>query len=159
VNVVRAIKWWRHEHADELPNYPKGYPLEHMIGYVLPDGITCVAEGVVKALEGIRDTFKSYAAAGIVPNLADHGVPNHNVLKRLSDVDFVAFYTEASKAADLARRAFDEADKDKSGTLWQELFGSYFPLPGPGGGDRERGFSNPVAPATPRQSDRFALRR
>ena len=156
VNVVRAIKWWRHEHADELPNYPKGYPLEHMIGYVLPDGITCVAEGVVKAFEGIRDTFKSYAAAGIVPNLADHGVPSHNVLKRLSDVDFVAFYTEASKAADLARRAFDEADKDKSGTLWQELLGSCFPLPGPGGGDRERGFSKPVAPATPRQSDRFA---
>jgi len=45
VNVVRSIKWWRHEHADELPKYPKGYPLEHMIGHVLPDGIDSVPEG------------------------------------------------------------------------------------------------------------------
>lgn len=156
VNVVRAIKWWRHEHVEELPKYPKGYPLEHMIGYVLPDGITCVAAGIVKAFEGIRDTFKSFAAAGKVPTLPDHGVPSHDVLKRLSAADFVAFHTEASKAADLARRALDEADKDVSGALWQDLLGKCFPLPGPGGGDRERGFSTPPAPAIPRQSDRFA---
>ncbi|MBZ9801100.1 SMODS domain-containing nucleotidyltransferase [Mesorhizobium sp. ES1-6] len=154
VNVVRAIKWWRHEHTEELPKYPKGYPLEHMIGYVLPDNISCVAEGVVKALEGIRDVFASYAAAGIVPNLPDHGVPSHNVLKRLTAADFIAFHTEASKAAGLARRALDEDDKDVSGALWQDLLGKCFPLPGPGGGDR--GFSKPVAPAIPRQSDRFA---
>ncbi|WP_333836447.1 SMODS domain-containing nucleotidyltransferase [Novosphingobium sp.] len=156
VNIVRAIKWWRHEHADELPKYPKGYPLEHMIGHVLPDDITCVAEGVVKAFEGIRDTFRYHAAAGIVPELPDHGVPSHNVLKRLDAADFSAFYKEAQKAADLSRRALDEEDKDASGALWQELLGTCFPLPGPSGGDRERGFTKPAVAATPRQSDRFA---
>lgn len=156
VNVVRALKWWRHEHGDELPKYPKGYPLEHMIGHVLPDGITSVAEGVLKAFEGIRDTFRFNAAAGVVPRLPDHGVPSHDVLKRLDAKDFVAFYNEATKAADVARRAFDELDKDSSGALWQELLGKCFPLPGPGGGDRGRGFTTPAAAATPRQSDRFA---
>lgn len=156
VNVVRAIKWWRHEHADELPKYPKGYPLEHMIGYVLPDGITCVAEGVVKAFEGIRDRWALHATMGLVPELPDHGVPTHNVLKRLSADDFAAFHRQASKAADLARRAFDETDKDKSGDLWRELLGKCFPLPGPGGGDRSRGFAAPAAAAAPRQSERFA---
>jgi hypothetical protein len=156
VNVVRSIKWWRHEHAAELPSYPKGYPLEHMVGYVLPDGIASVAEGVMKAFEGIRDTFRNDAAAGRVPTLADHGVPTHNVLKRLTVEDFGAFYIEASKAADLARRAFDEPDKDESGELWRKLLGSCFPLPGPNGGDRGRGFSPPSGPATPRQTDRFA---
>jgi hypothetical protein len=156
VNVVRAIKWWRHEHADELPKYPKGYPLEHMIGHVLPDGITCVAEGVMKAFEGIRDTFAWDASIGTVPVLPDHGVPSHDVLKRLDAKDFVAFHKEATKAADLARRAFDDLDKDSSGVLWQELLGKSFPLPGPGGGDRERGFAKPTAAATPRQSERFA---
>lgn len=156
VNVVRAIKWWRHEHADTLPKYPKGYPLEHMVGHVLPDGIDSVGEGVTKAFEGIRDTFRAEAEAGRVPILADHGVPSHNVLKRLTDVDFVAFYREASKAAELSRRALDETDKDKSGLLWQELLGRCFPLPGPTGGDRPRGFTTPTAPATPRQTDRFA---
>lgn len=156
VNVVRAIKWWRHEHADVLPKYPKGYPLEHMIGHVLPDGITCVAEGMVKALEGIRDTFGPHARMGMVPVLADHGVPSHNVLKRLSAEDFAAFVNQAGKAADLARQAYDQADKDQSGSLWRELLGSSFPLPGPSGGDRGRGFIAPTVAATPRQSDRFA---
>jgi len=156
VNVVRSIKWWRHEHAAVLPKYPKGYPLEHMIGHVLPDGINCVAEGVVKALEGIRDTWAAYAQAGLVPTLPDHGVPSHDVLGRLNADDFGAFHAEATKAANLARRAYDEADKDASGLLWQKLFGKCFPLPGPGGGDRGRGFSAPTAAATPRQSERFA---
>ncbi|NRB55834.1 MAG: hypothetical protein HRU39_07620 [Salinicola sp.] len=156
INVVRSIKWWRHVHADELPKYPKGYPLEHMIGYVLPDGITCVADGVVKALEGIRDKFSDDVAAGRVPFLPDHGVPSHDVLKRLTVDDFVAFHKEVSKASELARSAFDEVDKNASGELWRELLGSSFPLPGPGGGDRSRGFSTPTAAATPKQTDRFA---
>ncbi|WP_296097150.1 hypothetical protein [uncultured Agrobacterium sp.] len=156
VSVVRSIKWWRHEHASDLPKYPKGYPLEHMIGHVLPDGITCVAEGVVKAFEGLRDTFRLEAMNGMVPTLPDHGVPSHDVLKRLSAEDFAAFYKEAAKAADLARRAYDEPDRDVSGSLWQELLGKCFPLPGPGGGDRDRGFTTPAAAATPRQSGRFA---
>ncbi|WP_080704882.1 SMODS domain-containing nucleotidyltransferase [Bordetella bronchiseptica] len=156
VNVVRSIKWWRHEHGADLPKYPKGYPLEHMVGYVLPDGITCVAEGVVKALEGIRDKFAAHAAAGIVPVLPDHGVPSHDVLKRLIAEDFAIFHARVGTAAGLARRAFDEVDKDISGSLWQELLGSCFPLPGPGGGDRGRGFSAPAVAAKPKQSERFA---
>ncbi len=78
------------------------------------------------------------------------------MLGRLNADDFGAFHAEATKAANLARRAYDEADKDASGLLWQKLFGKCFPLPGPGGGDRGRGFSAPTAAATPRQSERFA---
>lgn len=156
INVVRSIKWWRHEHADTLPKYPKGYPLEHMIGAVLPDGIQSVAEGVTLALEGIRDTWADHAEAGVVPFLADHGVPTHNVLQRLERADFLAFMVKVGEAAELARRAFNETDKDASGALWRELLGNSFPLPGPGGGDRGRGFAAPAAPAVPRQSGRFA---
>jgi len=156
INVVRSIKWWRHEHADTLPKYPKGYPLEHMIGAVLPDGIQCVAEGVTLALEGIRDTWSAHASAGIVPVLPDHGVPTHNVLQRLGKEDFVAFMVKVGEAAELARLALNENDKDASGALWRELLGDSFPLPAPGGGDRGRGFAAPAAPAMPRQSGRFA---
>jgi len=156
INVVRAIKWWRHEHAESLPKYPKGYPLEHMVGSVLADGIQSVAEGVTLALEGMRDTWSSHAAAGVVPILPDHGVPSHNVLQRLCEDDFVKFMAQVSGAAELARRALDEGDKDVSGALWQELLGSCFPLPGPSGGDRGLGFTAPAAPAVPRQSGRFA---
>ena len=155
INVVRALKWWRHEHVDNLPKYPKGYPLEHMIGHVLPNGITNVAEGVTLAFEGLRDTFGPYAQIGVVPHLADHGVPTHNVLKRLELKDFVAFVEAVSTAAATAREALNSQDAAESGELWQDLFGKSFPLPGPQGGDRARVFTVPSIAAQPK-TDRFA---
>jgi hypothetical protein len=156
VNVVRAIKWWRHENEAALPKYPKGYPLEHTIGSVLPDGTETMAEGVTLAFEGIRDTFAADVAAGRVPVLRDHGVPTHDVMKRVSVEDFTKLHKVASEAALLARKAFESADVTESGALWQRLLGGSFPLPGPGGGDRSRGFTPPGGPAQPGKSERFA---
>lgn len=48
VNVVKAIKWWRR--LNPIPKYPKGYPLEHLIGYHCPNDIKSVAEGVTRTL-------------------------------------------------------------------------------------------------------------
>ena len=61
-----------------------------------------------------------------------------------------------SKAAELAKQAFEETDKDQSGLLWQELLGDCFPLPGPRGGDRTHGFTTPTTVITPKQTERFA---
>ena len=155
VNVVRTLKWWRHEHSSKLPKYPKGYPLEHMIGFVSPDDTQSMAKGITHALEGIRDSFANHAKAGNVPFLADHGVPSHNVLKRVSAKDFRDFHEGASSAAKLARKALDSQDAEESGELWRELLGSSFPLPGPKGGDRSRGFTAPSSPASP-GNQRFA---
>lgn len=155
-NVVRALKWWRHENRESLPKYPKGYPLEHMIGCCLPDGVETLAEGITLTLEAMRDTWAVWATTGVVPTLADHGVPEHNVLKRLDAADFKAFVKAASEAADTAREALDNADAQESGALWRKLLGSSFPLPGPGGGDRSRTFATPTAAAAPAKSDRFA---
>ncbi len=157
VNIVRAIKWWRLHHADRLPKYPKGYPLEHMIGEVLPDGTESMARGVVAAFEGVRDTWASLARLSAKPTLADHGVPEHDVFKRLETSDFLAFHAAASNAAELARRALTAQDAQESGRLWRELFGNTFPPPGPAGGDRPKGgFTPPAGPANPSRTDRFA---
>lgn len=154
VNIVRAIKWWRLEHLDALPKYPKGYPLEHIIGHVATDNTQTMAEGVVQAFEAIRDTWWTLAAADRKPALQDHGVPEHDVLKRLEVKDFVAFHKAASAAAETARAALEAADAQESASLWRELFGARFPLPPTGGGDR-KGFTAPIAPADPK-SERFA---
>lgn len=157
VNLVRATKWWRLNNIANMPNYPKGYPLEHMIGHVLHDNTTSMAAGFVQLLETMRDIWRFNAILGNVPELPDHGVPEHNVLKRLSSQDFSAFYAAISTAADQAREALDSDDAQKSGALWQKLFGPKFPLPGPTGGDRKNGFfTTPTAPAEPRRTDRFA---
>ncbi len=139
VNVVKALKWWRRINH-QTPKYPKGYPVEHLIGQSCPDGINSVAEGVTKTLEGIARTYTLEVALREVPNLPDHGVPEHNVLGRVSGDEFAEFHEQVCEAADVAREAYNEDDLRESVQLWQRLFGDKFPDAPPdndrGGNDR-----------------------
>ncbi len=114
VNVVKCLKWWRTTQRPR-PKYPKSYPLEHLCCINCLDNIQSVAAGVVSALECIRDTYKTYAANKETPWVSDHGVPEHNVLGRVSGDDFAAFHGHVTEAAELARRAHDEEDMRESG--------------------------------------------
>ncbi len=157
VDIVRAMKWWRQTNSDALPKYPKGYPLEHMIGHVLQDGTGSIAQGLVQVFEAMRDEWAFLAAAGSKPRLPDHGVPEHDVLKRLDVADFKAFHKAASDAAQTAREALGSQDAQASADLWRELLGPRFPSPGPQGGDRSRtGFTAPAQAAVPPATGRFA---
>jgi hypothetical protein len=126
VNVVKAIKWFRLENLTSL-KHPKGYPLEHMIGNCCPDGIESVAEGVVRTLEQIVVAYRGNRSLKITPNLGDRGVPTHNVWKRISNEDFVAFYDKIEEYAKIARTAYDSADGKVQVENWRKLFGSKFP--------------------------------
>jgi Second Messenger Oligonucleotide or Dinucleotide Synthetase domain len=128
VNVVKAIKWWRREMASD-PKHPKGYPLEHLIGECCPDGITSIAQGVTRTLETIAARYAPYAVLKAVPELSDRGVPEHNVMHRVSGDDFAAFHALVTSAASLARQALDADSVSVSANLWRELFGSKFPDP------------------------------
>jgi hypothetical protein len=127
VNVVKAIKWIRRI-GPEAPKYPKGYPLEHIIGQCCPDGIASVAEGITKTLEAITNNYSAYAAAGVVPTMPDHGVPAHNVLHRLNGEDFTAFHTLISNAAVIARNALDAKTEKDASEEWRKILGDKFPL-------------------------------
>lgn len=127
VNVVKAIKWIRRI-GPESPKYPKGYPLEHIIGQCCPDGISSVAEGITKALEAITNNYSAYAAAGVVPTMPDHGVPAHNVLHRLNGEDFTAFHKLISEAAVIARNALDAKTEKDASEEWRKILGDKFPL-------------------------------
>jgi len=128
VNVVKALKWWRRI-GPESPKYPKGYPLEHLIGQCCPDGVTSVAEGVTRTLETIASNYATYATLKIVPTMHDHGVSTHDVFHRLTGEDFAAFHALAREAAAVARRAFDANSAQQSAEEWRKLFGDKFPLP------------------------------
>jgi hypothetical protein len=127
LRVVMAIKWWKRNNQNL--KHPKSYPLEHVVGFCCPDGISSVAEGVTRTLESIRDKFYVNASQGRVPHLPDYGVPEHNVLARTPLDQFIAFYDSASRAAELARRALDSQDTTESARLWISLFGDSFPKP------------------------------
>jgi hypothetical protein len=126
VNVVKALKWWRRINYT-TPKYPKGYPVEHLIGLCTINGITSVAEGVTLALEAIRDTYEWYAQNEITPEVPDHGVPAHNVLHRVTGEEFSQFHGQVADAATIARRALDATTVKNSADEWRRLFGDKFP--------------------------------
>lgn len=151
VNVVKAIKWWRLEHLSTL-KHPKGFPLERMVGDSCPDSIESVAEGVVRTLETMVDRYRNGK-----PRLPDYGVPDHDVLARVTAADFSKFYDGATSAAVTARRAFDAVTRADACKAWRELFGDKFPKYEEKGGGKNSGggFKPPSEPAIP-GSGRFA---
>jgi len=139
VNVVKALKWWRLVHASELPDRPKSYPLEHLIGDCCPDGISFVAEGVVRTLEQFSQRYAFHAACNQVPYSPDRGV-DQNVMARIDGKDFAKFHGQVVAAAKTARKAFEAPDAQTAAPLWRELFGDKFPrAPDSGGGSSTKG--------------------
>ena len=127
INVVKALKWWRVGQLTSL-KYPKGYPIEHMIGDCCPDGIASVVEGIVQTLEAIVSNYAMHRRFEATPVLADRGVPSHNVWKRVSKEDFIAFYDYVVEAAKTARKAYDAELLSEKLQHWRVLFGSEFPV-------------------------------
>jgi len=128
INVVKALKWWRRVNYT-TPKYPKGYPLEHIIGDNCVDGIGSVAAGVTNALENIVANYRDYAARKETPFLSDRGVPAHNVMRRITGEEFAEFYGQAEEGAKIARRALDATTVRESALEWRKLFGDKFPAP------------------------------
>ena len=147
VNVVKAIKWRQRVHHED--DRPKGYPLEHLVGFCCPDAITSVAKGVTLALEAIVTNYGAHALSKQVPCLPDHGVPEHNVLERVSGEEFAEFYDRATEAAGIAREALNAIDKAKSIEKWRELFGSKFPE-SVDNGDKGNDSKGPFTERTPK---------
>ncbi|NEO26392.1 MAG: hypothetical protein F6K03_05695, partial [Kamptonema sp. SIO4C4] len=155
-HVVKVIKWWR-RHMKPTPKYPKGYPLEHLIGDCCPDGIKTVAEGVTRTFETIASTFATAAWQRKTPFLAARGVtnPEVNVMSRVDGEDFAKFHAHVADAAELAREALEAQDVTTSAQLWHKLLGNPFPKPPGGDSDDEPRFTPPKGPARP-QEERFA---
>lgn len=127
INIVRALKWWRKENLDG--KYPRGYPLEHLVGDTCPDGVGSVAEGLTLALEAIRDSYRIYVQAGLKPSLPDRGVPEHDVFRKIAPEQFATFWRLVETAAGKARAALNADDDANSRILWRDLFGHEFPPP------------------------------
>ena len=137
VNVVKALKWWR-TMREPIPKYPKGYPIEHLIGQCCPDNITSVAQGVTLVLENMASLYQADADSNLTPYLKDHGV-EQDVLGRVEGADFAAFHALICAAATLAREALEETDTATSVGLWRDLFDDPFPEYGGGSGGSGNG--------------------
>ncbi|MGH7744154.1 MAG: SMODS domain-containing nucleotidyltransferase [Candidatus Dormibacteria bacterium] len=121
VNVVKVAKWWRAYNCGG--EYPKGYPIEHLFGQNCPNDIESVAQGFTLATERIVHNYQSDRVNGTVPYLADHGVPGHDVLARITAEQFKLFYDAVQYVAVQARAALDNDDNDASADAWCDIFG------------------------------------
>ena len=127
IHVVKLVKWWWQTRHPEQ-EYPKSYPLEHIVGDCCPDGITSLAQGFTETLEEMERRYEGVVDAGRVPFLADRGVPEQNVLKRITPKDFSQFHSKGKATAKIARQAMNSTNPGESAHLWQDIFGSRYPV-------------------------------
>lgn len=149
IHVVKAIKWWRRNNQ-ALPKYPKGYPVEHLIGICCPNSLTSIAAGVTATLEAIAAKYLLYAQARQTPFVPDHGVAEHDVFRRVNGEDFARFHQQICLAAKEARAALDADSVGSSAARWRQLFGNEFPS-GPSDGDDSGGPGGPRGGFSPRR--------
>lgn len=159
IHVVRSTKWWRRE-VEPLPKYPKGYPLEHLVGECCPTGIQNVASGLVGTLEEMARRYAAEAERKQTPFLQARGIadPVVDVMRRVSGDDFAGFHARVSAASRLARQALEAEPVQESATLWGKLLGDKFPSPPAEKGKAPAiigGYRQPERPARPEES-RFA---
>lgn len=151
VNIVRLVKWWWKTANPDL-EYPKSYPLEHLVGDCCPDDVESLAQGFTVVLEEMASRYSAYATAGMVPFVPDRGVQEHSVLKLLSSGDFSKFADRARQASVVARKALDSDDPSDSGRQWQSLLGPKFPSPPSGSSAAKAGTAGTVTGGfTPRR--------
>lgn len=160
IHIVRSTKWWRRD-VEPLPKYPKGYPLEHLVGECCPVGVKGIAIGLTETLKEMARRYAQEAARKQAPVLQARGITNPlvDVMRRVSGDDFAGFHARVSAAADVAQKALDAQSVYESATLWRKLLGDKFPPPPaeqPGKGPTIiGGYRKPDYPARPEES-RFA---
>lgn len=127
IHVVKLVKWWWQTRHPEQ-EYPRSYPLEHIVGDCCPDGVTSLAQAFTETLEEIERRYRRNASIGAAPCLSDRGVPEQNVLSRMKDNDFIQFHKKSGAAADVARKAINSVDEGESAKLWGRILGSRYPV-------------------------------
>ena len=120
IHVVRLVKWWwQTQHPEQT--HPRSYPLEHIVGDCCPDGVTSLAQAFTETMERIA----RYQSAVSSP---DRGVPEQNVLKRITVAEGSRLQQMAAQAAAVARQACNSRDEGESANLWRGIFGSRYPV-------------------------------
>ena len=127
IHVVKLVKWWLQTQHPDL-EYPRSYPLEHIVGDCCPDDVTSLAQAFTETLEEIERRYRPCVSAGTVPKLPDRGVPEQNVLKRIKPGDFRRFHEKCDVTAKVARQALESTDEAESANLWSRIFGASYPV-------------------------------
>lgn len=161
--LVKLVKWWRRLHLADLRR-PKGFILECLVAQHMRYDQASYETLFVELLESIRDTYSIYVDLGLVPTLADPGVPGNNVFSNVTVEEFKTFYNKVKEYAGLARAAKNESNDDEALMKWRNIFGSRFPAAATKRAENSSlirpavglGLTFPAAPVFPNKPDGFA---
>lgn len=127
VPLVKLFKWWRREFPiSTRRNRPKGIAIEKMVGDNFETGES-IGEIFVLTIEKMVAEYESSYLVSTIPYVTDPGDGYSNLLDGLSSEDFSKFYKHLSKAAEIARKAYDSTDEEESLSNWRKIFGPEFP--------------------------------
>lgn len=131
LRIVRALKWWRRKsYLDGHSKHPKSYPIEHIAGDCCPETFGSVAEGLTLTFEWMREAYRPYYPHS-KPTLRLRGLEDSDadVISRLSQEDYNAFFEEIEVAASTARYALHASNPREAAREWQKLLGDEFKVP------------------------------
>jgi hypothetical protein len=125
--LVKLLKWWR-RHNPTRGRHPKGFIMECIVAECMDYSESHYGELFAKTLEEIVSRYALFMSLGIVPMIADPGVPGNSVTTNVSCEDFRSFYDVAQRHAARARQALQEENVDEMTRVWREIFGQRFPM-------------------------------
>jgi len=162
--LVKMFKWWRRQNPT-TGNQPKGFVIECIVAECMDREETHYGQLFAKTLEEIVAKYNLFLIVGIVPHIADPGVPGNSVTSNISLEDFKTFHDLVKEHAAIARAALQTDDAEESTQLWRQIFGSRFPsgektkaasLLGEVAGGAAGSLTFPDRPVVPRKPAGFA---
>ena len=136
IHVVKLVKWWWQTRHPEQ-EHPRSYPLEHIVGDCCSDGVTTLSQAFGETMAEIARRYQYIAR----PYSHDRGVPDANVLARITEEDASSFGQSAAAATAMISQAIASVNLAESSQLWREIFGNRFPV-----GKDQSGFTPREAP-------------
>ncbi|GHF58711.1 hypothetical protein HNQ07_004079 [Deinococcus metalli] len=134
LRIARALKWWRRRAAAQpgASKYPRSYPIEHMAGDYCPHNFSSIAEGLTMTFQAMKADFDRYhphSKPQLRPRGLDEEESEADVISRLTQDDFNAFYKEVCHAAETATKALSWGNRQEAAEMWQGLLGKEFKIP------------------------------
>ena len=112
VRLTKMMKWWwqyqfelLNPDAETHTRKPKGFWIEVMCGKYASLKKESYPEQIVTLLENAFGDFKSYRTTGIIPELADPGLPNQKIKTSMTNAEFSLFLNVLDQSLTYARAA------------------------------------------------------
>jgi hypothetical protein len=136
VRMSKMMKWWwqyqwdsSNASAESHTRKPKGFWIEVMCGEFADLGKESYPELILALLENAFAEFNSFRETGVMPKLADPGLPEQTIKTSMTADEFSSFLDVLEQALVDARDAVEAKTERQAAQHWRKLFGHKFPLP------------------------------